>query len=73
MSFADLPAETDIERVIIALDKLAETQQKQTEAINALGTSIQWIIDNAQGIFQMFSSPQFMSMISGAMGGGING
>lgn len=73
MSFADLPAETDIERVIIALDKLAETQQKQTEAINALGTNIQWIIDNAQGIFQMFNSPQFMSMIGGAMGGGFNG
>lgn len=69
MSFADIPADTDAERIIKALDELSARQDKFAEAVNLLGANVQWIVDNAQGIFQMFQSPQFLSMLPAMAGG----
>lgn len=68
MSFADIPADTDAERIIKALDALGERQDAFAEAVNNLGSNVQWMVDNVQGIFQMFSSPAFMSMIPQMLG-----
>lgn len=67
MSFAELTAETDIERVIKALDVLSARLDKFAEAINGLGQNQQWLIDQAQGIFQMFGNPSFLSALPGMM------
>lgn len=69
MSFADIPADTDAERIVKALDVLGERQDAFAEAVNNLGSNVQWIVDNVQGIFQMFSSPAFMSMLPQMMAG----
>jgi len=71
MGFADIPADTDLERVLKALDQMSERQDKFAEAINNLGLNVQWIVDNVQGIFQMFGSPQFAAMLPQMMSGGI--
>jgi len=67
VSFADIPADTDMERVIKALDQLSARLDRFAEAINGLGQNQQWIIDQAQGIFQMLSSPQFLAAIPAMM------
>lgn len=67
MSYAEIVADTDIERLEKKLDYLYERQNKLVEAINGLGTNVQWIIDNVQGIFQMFQSPQFMASLPAMM------
>lgn len=71
MSFAEPAAETEARQIIAELKALQDKQQALTDAVNGLGANVQWIIDNVQGIFQMFSSPQFMSMIPNMMQGGI--
>jgi hypothetical protein len=43
------------------------------EALNGLGQNMQWMIDNVQGIFQMFGNPQFMSMLGPMVAGGLGG
>lgn len=69
MSAPEVPATTDIERLIAAQEKVAEALNAQTAAINGLGQNVQWVIDRAQGIFEMFSNPAFMSMLPQMMGG----
>lgn len=68
MSFPETPALTDIDKVNQRLDAIEAAQGQQTQAINSLGANIQWLIDQAQGIFKVFSSPQFMNQI---LSGGI--
>jgi len=76
MGFPESPAETDIEflkRVNMELREdvhdLTLLTEKQTEALNSLGKNVQWIIDNVQGIFQMFSNPNVINeMMTGMMG-----
>lgn len=69
MSFPETPALTDIDKVNQRLDAIEATQGQLVQAINSLGSNIQWLIDQAQGIFKVFSSPQFMNQI---LSGGIN-
>lgn len=63
MSFPEAPAPTEAQQILASLDELKGLQARHTEAVNALGQNVQWIIDQAKGIFEMFSNPAFMSMI----------
>lgn len=70
MGFSDIPAETDPERILSALDLLDEKFDRQNarldshaEAINGIGMNIQWLVDNAKHLFEMFGNPQFMKML----------
>lgn len=69
MSYADIPADTEAQQILAALDDLSQRTTKLTEALNSLGANVQWLVDNCQGIFQMFNSPMFGAMLSGAMSG----
>lgn len=73
MSAPEAPATTDIQQVLLNQEKILEQQAAMIGAINALGQNVQWIIDNVQGIFQMFSNPQFMAQLPGMMGGMASG
>lgn len=70
MSYAESPAPTDAEKILAALDDLSNRVDAQRDAVNGLGQNVQWVIEQAQGIFQMFSNPQFMSKV---LSGGIPG
>lgn len=67
MGYSDLVAETDIELLHKKFDYIYEQQQRLVSAVNGLGQNIQWIIDNAKGIFEMFQSPQFMAALPSMM------
>lgn len=67
MGYSDLVAETDIELLHKKIDYLYEQQQRLVSAVNGLGQNVQWIIDNAKGIFEMFQSPQFMAALPSMM------
>lgn len=81
MSYAEVPAETDAEQIkaeLQAVKDLIENSvlprlDNHADGINALGANVQWIVQNAQGIFQMFASPQFMSQMTNVLMGGMNG
>lgn len=73
MSQPETPAMTDIDRLIQAQENTQEELRGVKEALNGLGANVQWIIDNVQGIFQMFSNPQFMANLPQMMGGAVNG
>lgn len=70
MSYADVPVLTDTEKILAAEAETQERLQKLTDAVNGMGANLQWIVDNAQNIFQMFSNPAFMSMLPSMMSGG---
>lgn len=83
MGFPEPAAMTDAEylkREVTRLNDKLEAQQDrldaQTTAINLLGKNIQWMVDNVQGIFQMFSDPnvinQTMNGVMSMMSGGGN-
>ena len=69
MGYSDIPVQTDTERILAELANTQERLQALTEAVNGLGTNVDWIVQNAQGIFQMFSNPAFMSMLPNMLGG----
>lgn len=71
MSFAEPAAETEAKQILAELKATQEKLAALTDAVNGLGANVQWVIDNATGIFQMFASPQFMSMIPSFMQGGM--
>lgn len=71
MSYADIPADTDTERILKAQAETQERLQALTDAVNALGANVQWIIEQAQGIFQMFGNPAFMAQLPGVLNGGV--
>jgi hypothetical protein len=73
LSIPEAPAATDTERILANQERILERQEALITATNALGANVQWIIDNVQGIFQMFSNPQFMAQLPGMMGGMGNG
>jgi hypothetical protein len=72
VSYADIVPGTETQQLLAAQELQGEKIDRLAEAVNGLGGNIQWIIDNVQGIFQMFGSPQMMAMLpqmmSGAMG-----
>jgi hypothetical protein len=71
VSEPEAPVTTDIERLIQAQEETQRLIKIHTDAINGLGTNVQWIIDNVQGIFQMFQNPAFMSNIPAMLAGGM--
>jgi hypothetical protein len=70
VSFPDAPVETDIEKIVRLHEENSARLDALTEAINNLGQNIQWVIDNAKGIFEMFSNPAFMSQMMGGFASG---
>lgn len=73
MSAPETPVMTDIDRLILAQEQTQAELREVKEALNGLGANMQWVIDNAKGIFQMFSSPTFMAQLPHMMGGNPNG
>jgi hypothetical protein len=70
VSQPETPAITDIDRLILAQEETQRKLDVLTDAVNGLGANVQWIIENVQGIFQMFSNPSFMANLPAMMGGG---
>lgn len=68
MSAPATPALTQMDEALGLLNEVEATLKAHAEAINNLGRNVQWIVDNVQGIFQMFNSPQFTSMMPGILG-----
>lgn len=71
---------TDTDEIKTRLVAIEEAQaalntrlDSQAAGINAIGANMQWLVDNVQGIFQMFASPAFMSQMTNALMGGLNG
>lgn len=73
MSAPEIPVQTEAAQILEGQQKLLEQNERIITALNGLGANVQWIIDNVQGIFQMFSSPQFMAQLPSLMGGVSNG
>lgn len=73
MSAPEAPATTDIQQVLLNQEMILAQQTAMIGAINSLGQNVQWIIDNVQGVFQMFSNPQFMAQLPNVMGGMASG
>jgi hypothetical protein len=69
MSWSEIPPGTETEQLHHKLDQLKAVQEAQTEAINGLGANTQWIVENVKGIFEMFGSPAFLSMMPAMMAG----
>jgi hypothetical protein len=68
VSFPDTPAETDVEKLVRLQEENSARLDALTEAVNGLGQNMQWVIDNAKGVFEMFSNPAFMSQMMGGFG-----
>lgn len=73
MSFPEAPDETDIKRLFAQQAATDQRIDVLIDAVNGLGVNLQWLIDNAKGIFQMFSNPQFIAQMSGGLGGMFGG
>lgn len=69
MSAPEIPVQTEAAQILQSQQALQERVEQLITAVNGLGANVQWIIDNVQGIFQMFSSPQFMAQLPKMMGG----
>lgn len=67
MGWPDFPPGTEMEQLHYKVDHLKERQDRLVDALNGIGKNVQWIIDNVQGIFQMFQSPQFMQALPSMM------
>lgn len=71
MSFAETPAETDADQIKALVEKVLENQQTiltrldiYRDALNAQGENVAWLVQNTQGLFQMFASPAFMGQMT---------
>ena len=74
----EYPVQTDAEEIkeLIrqALDgqkAINERLDRYVSPLNSIGENMTWLVQNVQGIFQMFASPQFMSQMSQMISGGI--
>lgn len=79
MGYADIPAETDAEKILAALDALSailtrmDTRaEMHADAINSLGRNLQWVFDQAAPLLQMMSNPAMMGMMGPALSGAMN-
>ena len=72
MSQPETTALTELQEMNDRLMAVETRLMQQTEALNSLGENVQWVIDNAKGIFEMFHSPAFRQMLPmmGGHGGG---
>lgn len=73
---ADLPDPSAeiVDRLDVIRDAISATNERldrQAAGINAIGENLQWLVQNTQGIFQMFSNPAFISQMSNALMGGL--
>lgn len=73
MSAAAPVAVTEMQQALDRLEKIETRLGQLADAINGLGANTQWIVDNVQGIFQMFGSPQFSAMLPSILGGAMSG
>lgn len=79
MSASEYPTDdvTEIKQLLRqtleAQTALNERLGNQAIGINAIGENLNWLVQNTQGIFQMFASPAFMSQMSNMLMGGISG
>lgn len=71
---------TDVQEIKDRLSRIEDAQaalntrlDAQAGGINSIGENMQWLVQNVQGIFQMFASPAFMSQMTNALMGGLNG
>jgi len=69
MSAPETPVETEAVQILAGQQALQAQNERLIDAVNGLGANVQWIIDNVQGIFQMFSNPHFMAQLPAMMGG----
>jgi hypothetical protein len=70
VSLPEAPAQTDIERVLANQQLILERLDRYAEALNGLGQNVQWMVENVQGIFQMFSNPAFLAQLPQMFQGG---
>lgn len=70
MSLPEIPSDTEAKQILAALEDQGKKLDELTKALNGVGANVQWVIDNVQGIFEMFSNPAFMAKIPQMMGGG---
>ena len=69
MSQAESPGPTEAQQILATQDEILVLLRKLVDAVNNLGMNQQWIVDNTQGIFQFFNSPQFAAMLQQVMTG----
>lgn len=72
MSAPATPALTQMDEALQMMSEVKDALKVHADALNALGGNVQWIVDNVQGIFQMFNSPQFASMMPAMLGAAAN-
>lgn len=73
MSQSESPALTDAEKILLNQEKILAILARHGDEINGLGQNLTWIVENVQGIFQMFGNPQMMSMLGPALSGAMAG
>jgi len=73
MSAPETPVQTEAVQLLQMQEVTNARLDALTDALNGLGQNVQWIIDNVQGIFQMFQNPAVMAQIASMMGGMGNG
>ncbi len=80
MGYAELPEQTDAEKILAALDdlhsevhRLNERLDAQANGLNSIGSNVNWLTENVQGVFAMFQSPMMLQQLSSMMGGIPNG
>lgn len=69
MSAPETPVQTEAAQILELQRQTLNKLDELIQAVNGLGGNVQWIIDNVQGIFQMFANPAFMAQLPGMMGG----
>ena len=73
MSAPEAPAETEAQQILAGLRDLGTRLDRHTDALNNVGVNVQWIIDNVQGLFQMFHNPAFGGLLGNMLSGGMPG
>jgi hypothetical protein len=71
VSYADIVPGTETQQLLAAMERLEARQAAVAEAVNGVGEKMQWIIEQTEGIFRMFGSPQMMSMLPNLMSGAL--
>lgn len=76
MGYSDSPEMTDAAKILAnqasiieILQGISARQDQHAEALNGLGTNLQWIFDQAAPLLSMMGNPQMMGMMSAGMAG----
>jgi hypothetical protein len=73
MSQQDFPAETEAKQILQGIEDIKARQDLHSTAINNLGSNLQWMIEQAAPLLEMFNSPMFSQMMPGMMAGAMGG